>query len=312
MSVLGPLTDGVCPCGALIKRSWIRAATCDFEYSCVPDEFTFVECMDCGSYVMHPRPQDVDIPKLYPTNYEPYQFGDLPRFIAWGRAKRELRRWKAIRHLLSSSASVVDIGCGNGDFLLALKEDGHRGELVGWDFPGAHLERLTMKGVRVVARPIDDAHGESLAADVAFLLQVIEHFSDPSVPIRAASRALKEDGLLLIETPSINSIDHKLFRKRHWGGYHSPRHLVLCSTTTLNKVLATEGFNVIKRIHLSSPAFWIQSLHHWCTERKIMAKFAPFFTLRNPVLVVLFTSLDLVLSKFRMTSNQRIIARKVM
>ncbi len=63
------------------------------------------------------------------------QHGATPRGVDWnGQASHELRHRQFLR-LLSDSpdASVLDLGCGFGDFLRFLRAEGHQGPFIGYD-----------------------------------------------------------------------------------------------------------------------------------------------------------------------------------
>lgn len=299
---------GSCPnCGPEFERRPVARGE-DYEYRTTGSEkFEFVECVGCGTWVLDPRPADEEIAGLYPPNYEPYLFSKLPRLVRIGRDRIQIRKVRAIARWLPPKATVVDVGCGAGALLRLLKDHGPAdARLVGWDFPGPHLERLTEQGFEVLAAPITSA-SEPPEADAFVLNQVIEHFAEPDRLLDVLHRALRPGGLLFVETPRTDSLDARWFRSGHWGGYHFPRHLVLFDEGNLARLVESKGFRVVERARLPSPAFWIQSLHHALDDRGY-PRLARFFVIRNPFLVAFFTLFDLVVGRFRATSNQRLVA----
>ncbi len=204
------------------------------------------------------------------------------------------------------------MGCGGGSLLRLMRAYGNQSwKLAGWDFPGSHLERLANDGFEVLSAPIDVSHAPTGIADVVILNQVIEHFARPDEIARIAKQLLGPEGVLFIETPDVAGIDARLFKRRHWGGYHFPRHLVLFSAASLRRLIEAAGFEVVAVEHLTSPSFWVQSFHHWLAETPARP-LARIFDVTNPVALAAATALDLATARLHPTSNVRIVARKAL
>jgi hypothetical protein len=63
---------------------------------------------------------------------------------------------------------------------------------------------------------------------------------------------LRPGGLLYIETPNIGSSGHARFG-RNWRGLEPPRHLVLFSWASLERLLQQQGFRIRKRLYKLGP-----------------------------------------------------------
>jgi SAM-dependent methyltransferase len=103
-----------------------------------------------------------------------------------------------------SSAVVLDVGCGNGRYLSALRERGHRGPLVGLDYsPGmalvARAYAPTVVG-DVQAIPVRDG-----AVDVALCAHMLYHVSDLPRAVGELRRVLRPGGSAVVVT---NGPDH--------------------------------------------------------------------------------------------------------
>ncbi len=301
---------GICPlCGAGKPRVAIARGP-DFEYRTTSfQEFTLVRCLGCDMVLLDPRPVDAAIARLYPSNYEPYRFKSLPALIRRGREIMQRSKVRVVGRYARPGATVVDVGCGAGDLLRLLSNAlGRTLRLIGWDYPGPHLDALEGAGIEVIAAPIDETHVPR-DVDLFVLNQVIEHFPDPGRVIAFLARALRPGGHILIETPDTRGLDALLFSSRYWGGYHIPRHMVLFNRDNLRRLVERSGLRVLETTSLASPAFWVQSLHHAISETAV-APFAKLFTLRNLPLVALATGFDLARAPFLPTSNQRLIAQQ--
>jgi SAM-dependent methyltransferase len=301
-------TKGACPlCGPNYPAREV-AASPDFEYRTTgAQEFRFARCGRCDTIVLDPRPADDEIPGLYPAEYQPYRFDELNRLVKAGRTLVQRRKVDVISRYVRQHGVIVDVGCGNGALLHLIRtHTGNAYELIGWDYPGAHLERLAASGMKVIAAPIEPAHAPA-GVDLFVLNQVIEHFAHPDRLLAMLAGSLRRGGHIIIETPDTSGLDAHLFSKRYWGGYHTPRHMVLFNQRNLRELVERSGLRVVETVNLASPAFWIQSLHHLASESRA-AWLASLCTLRNVPLVALASAFDLARGRVTSTSNQRLVA----
>jgi SAM-dependent methyltransferase len=283
----------------------------DFEYATTPQEFEFKSCQGCGTWILDPRPADDEIAALYPADYGPYQFDALPAVVRRARDFVQSRKVRVLARYAATGARILDLGCGAGGLLRLLRSRGRSDwHLIGWDFPGEHLDRVRALGFEVIDRPFELKNAPEGVADVVVLNQVLEHFARPDDVMRAVARLLVPGGVALIETPDIDGLDSRLFSRRYWGGFHFPRHLVLFNRNGLERLVADAGFEIVKVEHLASPAFWIQSFHHYFSERRGLRGLSALFTARNPLALGMVTALDFATAPFHPTSNIRVVARK--
>ena len=73
------------------------------------------------------------------------QHGTTPQGVDWnGEASHELRHHQFLRLLEAApEASVLDLGCGFGDFLRFLRARGHRGDFIGYDIAPGMIEQAS-------------------------------------------------------------------------------------------------------------------------------------------------------------------------
>lgn len=301
---------GACPLCGIDYPAVPVAKGPDFEYRTTGDqEFTLARCATCGTIVLDPRPVDAAIASLYPPEYEPYHFETLSPLVKIGRDIVQKRKTRVIVKHAAPDATIVDVGCGGGALLRALRTEGSRYRLIGWDYPGPHLEALALDGFETIAAPLDSADAPT-GVDIFVLNQVIEHVPYPERLVAKLVQGLKVGGYLVIETPNTRSLDARWFGRRYWGGYHIPRHMVLFDDQSLRRLIEHAGLRTVEASALASPAFWVQSGHHAAVESAV-APIARGFSLRNAPLVALVTAIDLVWSRFGPTGNQRLVAQRV-
>jgi SAM-dependent methyltransferase len=139
---------------------------------------------------------------------------------------------------------LLDVGCGNGDFLASLRERGW--EVFGTDFSNAACEFARAKGISVHQGPLASAGFSDKLFDVVTLWHVLEHLPDPTAELIEIRRILRDDGLLIIQVPNSKSITLKL-TGIHWLPLDLPRHLQHFTPLTLNQLLKQTGFTPASR-----------------------------------------------------------------
>lgn len=128
---------------------------------------------------------------------------------------------------------ILDIGCGRGDYLKRMKD-------LGWNVLGIEPDPVSAqlaksKGINIFNGPLEKAGLEEESADQITMQHVLEHLIDPLVYLKECHRILKKGGRLVIYTPNLNSLGHRIFRQS-WRGLEPPRHLYVFSTRSLKSL----------------------------------------------------------------------------
>jgi len=284
----------------------------DFEYATAANRFRFVRCVVCGHLYLNPRPSSDDLGVIYPANYYAYEDEGA------GLVARMRRRWEGAKVRLyekwigSGPRRILDIGCGNGRFLALMRDFGPpEWALVGIDFDADAARQCAEKGFETHVGRIEDLDPGGEALDAVIMLQLIEHVDDPAVICRRVFDLLRPGGCFIIETPNLAGVDYRLFRHSWWGHYHFPRHWNLFSTASLQRLLESNGFEIVRSEYLISTSAWTISLHNYFLERGYPDWFSRFFHFKNPLLLAIFVVFDSLRSAMGYeTSNQRVVARK--
>lgn len=116
------------------------------------------------------------------------------------------------KHLPLKNAKVLDIGCGGGLFLSLLKQA--RAQAVGIELSDSRAHYAATKhGLEIHKRPIESdfwQQGYKNHFDAVTLWDVIEHVNYPFQALECAANVLKPGGLLVIDTPSRDSLYHRV------------------------------------------------------------------------------------------------------
>jgi 2-polyprenyl-3-methyl-5-hydroxy-6-metoxy-1,4-benzoquinol methylase len=235
------------------------------------ETFSVVQCRHCNLSYVNPRPANKELHKYYPQkSYYAYQNNRLKISIKnkvkdyaaeWASGyrtdttdKRTLWRLSiskifqvVTRNFLIGLVSykkggkILDVGCGNGNYLEWFKSRG-------WNVYGVEINEeasniCRRKGINIYNGILQDAKFKEYFFDVVSLVQVLEHMPDPSSSIKEIYRVLKPNGILLIGVPNFGCFDRKLFKK-DWIPLEVPRHLYHFELKSLIELLAHHGFEI--------------------------------------------------------------------
>ncbi|MFS4461141.1 class I SAM-dependent methyltransferase [Bdellovibrio sp. HCB2-146] len=128
----------------------------------------------------------------------------------WDNAKTEVRNEfvsKITRKYLKKGSYVLEAGCGVGDKVYTLNQDGYK--VVGLDWASKTVERIKTSNPELNCIVGDVRHMPyaDRTFDGCWSLGVIEHFPEGfEVALGEAARILKVDGYLFLTVPSMNPL----------------------------------------------------------------------------------------------------------
>ena len=284
----------------------------DFEYRTCQDSFVAMGCVKCGLVYLNPRPEESEFTRIYPANYHafdftPQQFG----FVYKIRRRLEARRVLSWCRGLPANARILDVGCGDGFHLKLLRDFGQPGwTLEGIDLDERAIEAARKNGLEVRHSSIENAGLPNESYDLVFLIMTIEHVANPGELLATIGDLLKPGGRVVVVTDNVGSLDFRIFRGRHWGGYHFPRHWCLFNAHSLT-ALATQARLEASSVRTAmSPVNWVYSVRNllddWHAPRWLVNR----FSLHSPVSLAAFTILDSILNLLGRGSILHAILRK--
>lgn len=284
------------------------------------DVFNIVECTSCGLYYLNPRPALSELHVIYPKNYQAYNIrrphSNQHKQSLVTRLRHTIysKRFKLpLKYLQNHSRiDMLDIGCGDGwqlDLYKRLAPDIIH--TFGVEIREEACEVAKSFGHTTYCGLFENIDFEGKQFDLINLSQVIEHVANPKDFMRCIGKVLKPGGILALETPNTATLDARIFRSRHWGAYHFPRHWTLYDPTSIRRLAESTGFNVLEMAFTPSPVHWVWTCHSILSSRGGIAKkfgewlFSPLGvfrgSLRTFVLLSAFTIVDLI---FRVTTGQ--------
>ncbi|QDE38789.1 class I SAM-dependent methyltransferase [Luteibacter pinisoli] len=276
-----------CPACGAVERSPHAGAVFDHLRPADDDLWTFWKCDACASLYPDPRPSMDSIGAAYSDYYthHPQHAGGLPgsngtvsvlsRCVDGylnARFGSTLPNAMPIGHLVFSMIEplrlkldyhgrhlflaqrtpgrVLDVGSGNGDFLL-------RARAMGWDARGIDPDPAAVGASRaqglVVCVGFADCRSPELggAFDVVTMRHSIEHVAHPGDDLRHCLGHLRPGGMLWLAWPNPQGVGARIFRSA-WRGLEAPRHLCIPSAEAMRGLLLGLGFEaprLIRRGH---------------------------------------------------------------
>lgn len=271
----------LCGCKGVILYSSLR----DRLFG-APGNWNLMQCSKCNLAWLNPQPTAEDVGKLYADYFTHQNLGTQKVFLAGLRmqvrssilkcsfgypftsanktAGSILSRIPPIRDIAggsvmwlkcSENAHLLDVGCGNGSFLVQMRQ-------LGWDVTGIEPDKDAVSVARQKHRlnvfngSLDDHKFPDKHFDAITLNHVIEHAIDPMGLLMECRRILKPGGQLVLVTPNIKSLARRMFNDS-WLHWDPPRHLHLFSLQAL-RVAAYRAGLIIKELRTTAKgARWI-------------------------------------------------------
>ena len=268
------------------------------------EHFDLYRCELCGTEFLY---ASEDRPRAEATYWDAYKFeiyaDDAVRDDYANRYEQILGR---VESEVGPIRSLVDIGCGIGNFLLWAQERGV--EAVGVDVDHDAIATARERGLD--ARHVDDLDALRSAGgvDAVTLWDVIEHVDDPLDMLETARSLLRPGGVVIMETPDVRFparpfviAVRKVAEPIRWSDmlYYSD-HQTYFSARGLSTLLGRAGFDVIDQQGMRSPSAKMERLFRvWADAGSGAGKLGP----------VLYKPLDRTMQAAKVTNKLIMVGR---
>jgi 2-polyprenyl-3-methyl-5-hydroxy-6-metoxy-1,4-benzoquinol methylase len=148
-----------------------------------------------------------------------------------------------VMYLENIKGRLLDIGCGNGEFLSFMKNYGW--DTIGIDFDTKAVEVAKAKKLNVKLGSLKEQNFTNDYFDAITVAHVLEHVYNPTELLAECYKLLKTNGKVIVATPNSQSLGHKFF-KENWRGLEPPRHIHVFSPKSLFSVIQNSGFKKFK------------------------------------------------------------------
>jgi 2-polyprenyl-3-methyl-5-hydroxy-6-metoxy-1,4-benzoquinol methylase len=137
---------------------------------------------------------------------------------------------------------VLDVGCGDGTFLAAMRRRG-------WDCWGVEVSEegaraaAARPGLTIHDQPLDRLSLPARSFDLVTFWHSLEHATEPALQLERAAELVKPGGRLLVAFPSADSWDLAVFGAS-WFHLDPPRHLHYFTAAALSRLFVKSGLQV--------------------------------------------------------------------
>lgn len=200
--------------------------------------FMYVRCSQCGLVFMNPPISPEEIGRYYPDDYAPHQ-----KTASSEDDQSRINLPRAIIQQLSADSKVLDIGCGSGSFLHALRQKTGC-QIFGLDLSDNAVRAARRNyGIRVFCGTLEGYPGDENTFDLITAWSFLEHVHDPMNVLTKVHHLMKPGGWFCMKTPNIRSLNAYFFKEK-WYPLDCPRHLFLFSPSTIRRYCQKTGLHI--------------------------------------------------------------------
>lgn len=165
--------------------------------SCGPPVLYVFECPACRMLFVGNDISDDELNRFYESIDTSAYYGQISNTNG-RKAEQAVADLATVMFEHGSRPKVIDIGCGFGNFMHALRSEYPDVPVTGHEWDEASAAVCKQAGFEVLSDDLRDIEG---VFDVAVLLDVAEHVRDPSEFLPAVAGILIEGGIIYIHTP---------------------------------------------------------------------------------------------------------------
>jgi 2-polyprenyl-3-methyl-5-hydroxy-6-metoxy-1,4-benzoquinol methylase len=247
-------------CPVCEKGNFNSFLTCT-DYTVSKEEFNLVSCISCGFVFTNPRPTMETSGFYYKSedyiSHTNSNAGIMNKVYKAVRNKAIQGKLDLIDKYGPLPKSLLDYGCGTGEFLAAAKHSG-------WVAAGLEIDQ----DARNLAKENHNLNVDSpdkLATlpngqfGAITMWHVLEHVHNLKETIGHLRRILSSAGVLIIAVPNHQSNDARHYG-RYWAAYDVPRHIYHFSKDSMTKLMTEAGFELKETRSLFFDPFYIALL----------------------------------------------------
>lgn len=212
----------------------------------------YIVCLDCGFVAQSPR-----LPEQAYLTWYASQSGGAGAESGVERLEKAVKEIRFLEtHVDLKNISILDVGCGNGHLLVALRDSGVR-NLAGIEPSDTAVQHCReILGLNVHKGTIGNSDLEPGTWDMVTLSAILEHAWDPGKLLEEASKRIATGGFLYIRVPDLLATRLLPWHPRSYRlrGIFTLAHVSYFTEQTLAILAARHGFEAIASMRLPKPS----------------------------------------------------------
>ncbi len=241
------------------------------DYTVSKEKFDLVLDENLDMLITSPKPKGEELSKYYESeNYISHTDSNkslVDKVYQIVKNYSIKKKVNLINSFETDKKTILDIGSGTGDFLVACKNNG-------WDIhgiePNNKAKTIALKKIRIssnnISNVIKNNIGDLLCDlndiqkyDVITMWHVLEHVPNLSEYILSLKKLLKPNGSLIIAVPNYKSYDAQYYGK-FWAAYDVPRHLWHFSQKSIQLLFSKHDFQIVKTLPMIFDSYYVSLL----------------------------------------------------
>ncbi len=226
------------------------------DYSVTGECFELVH--DPELHMLSTRPQPKDLAGYYNSkdyiSHTDAKETMVEKLYQWVKRYSLHKKVALINKYGNDKGTLLDVGAGTGDFLLAAQKKGWYVEGVEPNLDARN--RAVEKGMELIPSLRSVLKKEYA---VITLWHVLEHLPNLDDQIKDLVSLLSEKGTLVIAVPNYRSYDARHY-KEYWAAYDVPRHLWHFSKIAIEKLFDKHGMKVVRVKPMLFDSFYVSLL----------------------------------------------------
>ena len=194
-------------------------------------------CGNCGHrWLVTSAEIQSRIEQAYGQHYTGFRIDERFRGVIAAEIEARLKR------VMPPPARVLDVGCGNGEFLALAADAGYA--VYGIDVSPTSRDLCLGKGLTTVAGDFLQ-HDFGVRFGLVTMWDVMEHLRDPAAFVTRAHALLEDHGVLVLKVPSKGALNFRVLRafpRRGGTLLGAPNHIQFFSRRSLSELLRRAAF----------------------------------------------------------------------
>lgn len=242
-----------------MKENNIHFKVKDFSVS--GEEFQLIENKIYGFLETTPQPKEEKLSEYYKTedyiSHTDAKRNVLEKVYHIVRGISLKRKLKLINSFSSSQKTLLDIGCGTGDFLQTAQQNNWQVSGIEPNEQARAIANTKTNNAVFTTEQLQEFKKQSF--DVITLWHVLEHLPNLTEQVSVLKSLLKENGSLIIAVPNYKSYD-AIHYKNFWAALDVPRHLWHFNQKSIHTLFAKENMKVVQTLPMKFDAYYVSLL----------------------------------------------------